>query len=339
MTPIDRIPITVLTGFLGSGKTSLLNALLRRPEFRDSAIVVNEFGEIGLDHLLVSSAKENIVLLDAGCLCCAVLDSLKETLADLYHRRARHEIPTFQRVVIETSGLADPGPILRSILRDDLVAHIFRLQNLVCTVDAKFGLGELAAHPEAQAQLALADHIVVTKTDLTGDICPPDLDARIRAVNPHATVQLVRNGDIDGVLLLGDAADGAAPSWVARLDAPHAHQHHHEEDVASVSFRLDRPVTWSGIAAWTDVMRRRYGADLMRCKGILALEDGKPVVLHGVQTMFDTARLRAWPSEDRQSRIVCIGRGLDRPTIAQSLAWLHVPAGTQPPGSGDVLPA
>ena len=141
MASAEKIPIVVLTGFLGSGKTVLLNALLRQPGFADSAIVVNEFGEVGLDHLLVASAEENIVLLDAGCLCCAVLGSLKETLLDLWHRRAQSQVPPFRRVLVETTGLADPGPIVQSIMRDSVVTHFYRLAGLVCVVDALHGEG------------------------------------------------------------------------------------------------------------------------------------------------------------------------------------------------------
>ena len=168
----ERLPLTILTGFLGSGKTTLLNVLLRDPAWADSAVVVNELGEIGLDHLLVAEAKENIVLLEAGCLCCAVLDSLPETLADLYSRRAMGDVPRFRRVLVETTGLADPAPIIRTLMRDPMASHFYQLQGVVCAVDAVFGEGALRDYHEAQSQVALADRLVVTKTDLVGGAVP-----------------------------------------------------------------------------------------------------------------------------------------------------------------------
>jgi G3E family GTPase len=337
----DRVPITILTGFLGSGKTSLLNILLKQQAFSESAIVVNEFGEIGIDHLLVGTSREKIVLLDAGCLCCGILDSLKETLADLIHRRARGEIPQFRRVLIETSGLADPGPILRSILRDDFIAHFFTFAGLACLVDAVLGVGQLDSHPEARAQLAIADRIVVTKTDMTGGQCPEELAERIRRLNPFAPIQMAPAG-LDTAAVLGEerasGSDGA-PRWLSAALSGYDRAHH-SEDVVTCSFWLDQRVTWSGIAAWTEVMRKRYGADLLRCKGILAVEPhGNPVVLHGVQTMFDTHRLTCWPTDNRRSRLVCIGRGIDPKAISATLPWFYIAQGVQPPSAFDAVPA
>lgn len=344
MASAEKIPIVVLTGFLGSGKTVLLNALLRQPGFADSAIVVNEFGEVGLDHLLVASAEENIVLLDAGCLCCAVLGSLKETLLDLWHRRAQSQVPPFRRVLVETTGLADPGPIVQSIMRDSVVTHFYRLAGLVCVVDALHGVGQLEAHDEARSQVAYADRLVVTKTDLLHGDCPPALRSRLRALNPDADIVVASRGELSAEALLRSAAATADLPWLGRLatraehaHAPHDDSHpphdahaHHDPGVGSVSFVVDDDVTWSGLAAWIDVLRHRYGRTLLRCKGLVNVA-GAPVVVHGVQTMFDTRRLPDWPDAERRSRLVLIGKGLERGELESLLGWLGTPEGTQPP--------
>lgn len=316
-----RVPVTILTGFLGSGKTTLLNGLLRDPAWSDSAIVVNEFGDVGLDHLLVEGAKDNILLMDAGCLCCAVLDSLPATLADLFHRRARGDVPPFRRLLVETSGLAEPGPILRTLMRDPVVSHFYRPQGLVCAIDAVFGLRTLAAHHEAQAQAAMADRLLVTKTDLTGGACPPDLELRLGSLNPTAPIACLGPGDPVAPAFAADPSDADEP-WLGRLAADDGHEHHHS-DVTSISLVTDAAITWEGLAAWIDHLRARHGPDLLRCKGILKVVgvDG-PVILHGVQSIFDTTRAKAWPDAERRSRIVLIGRALDRAAIDPSLSLL-----------------
>lgn len=318
----DRIPAVILTGFLGSGKTTLLNALLRDPAWSDSAVIVNEFGDIGLDHLLVAGAKENILLMDAGCLCCAVLDSLPETLADLYQRRATGAAPPFRRLLIETSGLAEPGPILRTLMRDPIVSHFYRPQGLVCIVDAVFGLRSLAEHHEAAAQISMADRIVVTKVDLTGGACQPELQDQLRGLNPTAPI-LEAAPHLAADLFVTDDAVAQAP-WLDPLVLETAnHHHHHASDVTSVSLRLESAIAWEDLAAWIDGLRGRYGDQLLRCKGILKVAgvDG-PVILHGVQTLFDTFRERRWPDDQRASRIVVIGRGLDPAELQRSLSTL-----------------
>lgn len=378
MASAEKIPIVVLTGFLGSGKTVLLNALLRQPGFADSAIVVNEFGEIGLDHLLVASAKENIVLLDAGCLCCAVLGSLKETLLDLWHRRSQSQVPPFRRVLVETTGLADPGPIVQSIMRDSVVNHFYRLAGLVCVVDAVHGEGQLEAHDEARSQVAYADRLVVTKTDLLPYGLPAALRTRLRALNPGADLVVASHGQLSAEALLEPASGRGDLPWLGRLAAPadqaeqasqseadaaQAHRGHDEHDeheeheehdghpahpghdahaqhdpqVGSVSFVIDDDVTWSGLAAWIDALRHRYGRALLRCKGIVNVA-GSPVVVHGVQSMFDTRRLSGWPDAERRSRLVLIGKGLERGDLEALLGWLGMPEGTQPPPDASTPP-
>jgi G3E family GTPase len=340
MNTLDKIPVFVLTGFLGSGKTALLNAMLKQPRFADSAVVVNEFGEIGLDHLLVESARDNIVLLEAGCLCCEVQGSLKETLADLYQRRAQGTAPAFQRVLIETTGLADPAPILQSIMRDSLVSAFYRLAGLICVVDGLFGQDELVAHAEARAQVAFADILLVTKTDCTAGVCSPALSATLRRLNPMATILVASHGQIDAQALLGDGNCLTGAPWLGDMgavaetghDHGSSHSQLHDAAITTESFWITQPATWAGLAAWTDMARRRYGSDLLRCKGIIAIAGlAGPVVLHGVQSLFDTRRLGEWPDAERRSRLVIIGRNLDLDALAGSTRWLHAPEGTQPP--------
>ena len=309
----------VITGFLGSGKTTLLNRLLALPAFRDTAVIVNEFGAIGLDHLLIDSASDNIVLLDNGCLCCAATDSLRETLADLYRRRAGGQVPRFRRVVIETSGLADPGPILQTLFRDPLLMGRFAAHPLVCIVDAA-NWRDTLDEPEACAQIAFAERIVVSKTDLTGGL-PPALSARLADLAPGAEMLLADAVRARPELLLDEESHG-------RWRAPLGHRHDHASDIASLSLRLPAMVDWAGISAWTEHLRQRWGTSLLRTKALLALRpDGAPIVIQGVRATFDISRLPEWPDDDPAGRVVLIGRGLDDELVRRGLRWLDLPEG------------
>ena len=322
----ERCPVAVVTGFLGSGKTTLLNRLLRHPALADTAVIVNELGEIGLDHLLVVGGQDNVVLLNAGCLCCAMLDTFKDTLADLSYKRARGEIPPFSRVVVETTGLADPAPILQSLLRDSFLSAYYKLGTVITTVDAVLGVSELDNHPEARKQAAVADRLIVTKTDLTGNTCPADLRARLMALN--ATAQL----DCGGADLQPDDLF-VESKVIVPVDDGHRH-HHHAEDIQSYSFRIEKPVTWSGLAGWIDFSKEFFGNKMLRAKGILDIAGTGPVVLQGVQTVFaPSQRLSAWPDADHVSRLVCIVQGVDANILRQSLTILQAEPGTHRPAS------
>ncbi|MBM3512994.1 MAG: GTP-binding protein [Alphaproteobacteria bacterium] len=326
--PETRIPVTLLTGFLGSGKTTRLNTTLRDPRFGDAAVIVNELGDIGLDHLLVAKSEDNIVLLNSGCLCCTVLNSFKDTLAYLYERRARAEVPAFSRVFIETTGLADPAPILQCLLRDSFVSHYYRLDQVVTTVDALLGDSTLDVHAEAIKQAAVADLILLTKTDLIGGECPPALLSRLKVLNPTASIVALAPGQVP------DFAPGRMPRLVE--DAHHHdHDSRHDHSVAAHSFIIDHPVGWAGLAAWCELVREVFGDSLLRCKGLIEIAElKKPVLVQGVQRVFASPeRLAEWPSADRRSRLVCITKGVDAKALHASLGVLKSEPGTYRPTS------
>ena len=299
-----RIPVTVVTGFLGAGKTTLIRALLDRPEGANTAVVVNEFGEVGIDHALLRSSSDATVLLGNGCLCCAVRTDLQDSLRTLYAERAQGAVPSFQRVVIETSGLADPGPVLQTLASDRALGDVFHLQGLVAVVDAPGGAGNLDHMPEARHQVALADRIVLTKTDLADSGATAALAERIVSLSA-APVTTAINGAIDPALLLEESLDLAAR--VAAHQHDHVHAHSHGID----SFAL-------AMAVLTGLR----GADLLRVKGLVAIEGCRgPVVVHGVQHVAHRpVELEAWPDDDRRSRLVFITRNLGREPVERLFA-------------------
>lgn len=347
----ERIPITLLTGFLGSGKTTVLNGLLRDPAMGNAAVIVNEFGEIGLDHLLVRSAQENVVLLDSGCLCCTINNSLRETLADLWMGRVRDELPCFDRVLVETTGLAEPGPIMLAITRDAFVCQHFRLDGVVTCVDAVHAMAQLDAQPEAIRQAAVADRLLITKTDVADAATVNALRSRLQAMNPAAGILAVVHGDItsDQVMGIGlsDPRENAldVTRWLAE-DAYRDHEHRHTgaqnldvnrhgDGIRAHCFHLDHTVSWAGLAAWCDLMTETHADQLLRVKGLVGItETGKPVVVHGVHRLFDRpVRLDQWPDSDQRGRLVIISRGLDADYLRRTLEILDLAPGAGRPAS------
>jgi len=324
-------PVFLLSGFLGSGKTTLLNTLLKAASFAHTAVIVNEFGEIGLDHLLIARGSDNVLLLEAGCLCCTIADSLHETLADLNFRKVRGEIPVFERVIIETTGLADPAPILNTLLGNRLVTDHYRLDSVVVTVDAQHALAGLDVHAEVAKQIAVADRLVITKGDLAA---PPDeLIARLDRLNPHAA----RFHSRDPTAALVAFAPGERHRLPKRFVPVHRHpdrQHfqRHDANIRADCFVLPQPPTWAGIAGWWRLVSETFGDRMLRCKGLLEIADtGDIVFVQGVQRVFHSPeRLPDWPDADHRSRLVCITRDVDEAELRLTLRSFDAPAGTSP---------
>lgn len=323
-----RAPVTVLTGFLGSGKTTVLNHLLRRPELADTAVIINEFGAIGIDHLLVDHVAENMRLLASGCLCCTVRGDLVQTLGTLAARRARGEV-AFSRVVVETTGLADPAPVLHTLMADPGVAPLFRLDGVVTTVDAVNGAATLERHAEAVKQVGVADTLLLTKTDLAGAGTTAALAARLDRLNPGARVHHALHGAVRPEHVLGvgwiDPAAGVARELAAAHD-PGAtylgeHAHRHDTQVRAHHFEFDTPLPEAAFTHWLELMAAMRGERLLRVKGLVQLAErpDEPLVVHGVQHVFHPPqRLAAWPSADRRSRLVFIVRDIERAEIART---------------------
>jgi G3E family GTPase len=310
-----RVPVVAVTGFLGSGKTTLIRRLLEKPEGANTAIVVNEYGEVGIDNALLRASSDVTVLLGNGCLCCNVRTDLQETLRGLFADRARGAVPSFERVVIETSGLADPGPVLQTFATDRALGREFHLQALISVVDAVNGDSNLARMPEAKKQAALADRIVVTKSDLAGQTVTEGLIERIGALNP-APIGIAVDGEIEPWFLLDEAS---APSRKFELGEPD-----HTHGLCSFSVIFEKALSWREFDQTMAVLTALRGPDLLRVKGLLAIEECRgPVIVHFVQHVaHPPVELEDWPDPDRRSRLVFITRGLPREPVEQLFAGI-----------------
>jgi G3E family GTPase len=353
---LTHTPVSILTGFLGSGKTTLLNRALREPAMARTAVVINEFGEIGLDHALATSSDDTIMVLENGCLCCTVFGDLVATMNNLYHAREDGSIPRFDHVVIETSGLADPAPVIQAFLSDPTLAGLYRIANVIATVDAVNGPGTLDRHAESVRQVGLADHILLTKLDLLGDGAAErqaHLTARLRRINPAAKIARIDDPALDIVALLrnpgldpaGSPADARA--WLnagayvcehpdhdhaghdhghGHADHDHAHHHGlHDRDIASFCFIREEPIPREALRLLLEALQQNLGANLLRVKGLVhvAEEPDKPAVIQGAQHLLHNLTwLDRWPDADRRSKIVFITQGYDRADIEDMIAVL-----------------
>lgn len=309
----SKHPVTLLTGFLGSGKTTLLAELLAHPGMGETAVIVNELGEIGIDHHLVSQVDERTVVLDSGCVCCVMRGDLADELRDLFSRRIRYEIPDFRRVVVETTGIADPAPILYTLLSEPVVQHHFELDGVVTTVDALNGADQLDRQPESAKQAAVADRLVVTKTDLAERADVEALERRLGRINPTAPLLRVVMGKVEPQTLFGGSERDVRD---LELSNPN-----HIDDVHAFSLILEEEIDWTAFGVWLTMLLQARGEHILRVKGLLNVGDEGPLLLNGVQhVVHPPVHLEEWPDEDTRSRIVFIARGAGRDEVERSLS-------------------
>jgi G3E family GTPase len=333
----ETTPVTVLTGFLGAGKTTVLNHLLRQPELARTAVLVNEFGEIGLDHLLVEKLDDSTVLLNSGCLCCTVRGDLARVLREMLPRARRDEI---SRIVIETTGLADPVPILATLMTDPVAASSYRLDGIVTVIDAVHGSANLDTQPEALRQVAVADRILISKADLAD---AAQVRALLHELNPGAPIREAVAGVVDPAFVFGAGLFNPASKlpdvagWLnaAAFEAADNHHHHHDPNrhnarISAFCMTLEKPLDGQALAMWLQMLVASKGAHLLRVKGILNLKghDG-PVALHAIRhRLHPPVKLSAWPADDpRTSRLVFITQDLPRTVIEDGLLAFQAAAG------------
>lgn len=336
-----RIPVTLLTGFLGSGKTTLLSKLLSHSGMKDTAVVINELGEAGLDHILARNVEsqhiaDNTVLLESGCLCCTLTNEMADTLRDLFFKRALNAIPEFQRLVIETTGMADPGPIMANLMNEPVINSTYRLDAVVVTIDSIYGLQQIEKHIEAKKQAAVADVLLLTKTDLASAAQIEALTMQLAILNPGATVHRIQHGEIDpqhivNIGLFDPATKKAQPQrWLREVKNPSRLQHgtlptqNHADGISSFTVTLPKPLTWDQLEPVLNWLCATYSEELLRMKGIVHAEDlPAPIAIHAVHsTLYPPTLLKGWDEDEPITRIVLIGKDLDEEKIRKALTQI-----------------
>ncbi len=330
------IPVTLLTGFLGAGKTTLLSKLIRDPRFSDTAVVINEFGDVGLDHVLVDAGPEAIVEMTSGCLCCTIRGDIRQSLLMLVERSEHGEIPMFSRLIIETTGLADPAPVIHTLLADPRLIRRYALAQIVTVVDSVNGLSTLAAQPEAAKQVAVADILLLSKTD----VMPPSaaLQEALKALNPAIEPKATMDFDLrdlagDVMRFHADSKTADVRGWLAAEAVEDHHHHHHSHDVnrhghdiAAYCLTFDTPMSRFSFGTAMELLAANQGKNLLRVKGIVQLAEhpDQPVIIHAVQHMIhEPVRLDAWPDNDRRSKLVFITRDISKTSMEKYFSAWH----------------
>ena len=328
-------PVSVLTGFLGSGKTTILQQLLSQPQMKRTALIINEFGEVSVDHLLVENAEEKMILLSNGCVCCSVRGDLVAAIRSLFQRQRTDEIPPFDRILLETTGLADPGPIVQSLIGPALAHYPVYFDSIATTVDTTNVLQAMTSHPQMLPQIAVADSLLLTKTDMSSQAQSDEVEQHMRKLNPRATLQRIAHGKAVSSTIFGQRLldPSASPRQMRNATTrmfsnyqESSGEHRHHSDSQSFVITRDQALSYGTLDAFLQALCSYRGEDLLRVKGLVKLRgsEGRPTVVHGVQSvMHPPTRLRRWPTGDRRTQLVFITRNIGHTDVENMLSGIE----------------